>query len=249
MLYNKHNYLNKNIDYIISKEIIEYDIKSAGFNIIKRYRLLPEEDINNLELLDKKERQIQIGKFQKKYKGLTDELNSKFIEIRKEFFESNNLSDDDILSIKKDAIITFKRCHNLIYDNIEFVDKHVYSSYYYMNDLEIYIDKWITIKGLSDDVLEPHKNYMLDILFKILKGNEISSRKKNIKNLVKFATYYKNKDLEIGYYRELNNDSLYKTNFNLINGSMGLADVDSLEGIDISYNYLHYIIPMIGILI
>jgi len=35
-LFKKHFYLNKNIEYLISNEIIEYDIKSAGFNKLFR---------------------------------------------------------------------------------------------------------------------------------------------------------------------------------------------------------------------
>ena len=66
MLYEKHNYLNKDIEYLISREIIEYDIKSAGFNLIKQYKLLDDAKILHLESLSKKQRQITIGLYQKK---------------------------------------------------------------------------------------------------------------------------------------------------------------------------------------
>lgn len=50
-------------------------------------------------------------------------LNDKFVEVRKWFFENNDIQDDDILSIKKDAIITTKRCLATEFDNIRFVER------------------------------------------------------------------------------------------------------------------------------
>ena len=34
-------WLNPNIEYLFGDEIIDYDMKDAGFNLIKQYRLLP----------------------------------------------------------------------------------------------------------------------------------------------------------------------------------------------------------------
>ena len=50
-LYERHNYTNKDIDFIISTEIIEYDMVSAGLNICKEFKLLPEHEIRELEEL------------------------------------------------------------------------------------------------------------------------------------------------------------------------------------------------------
>ena len=47
-LYKRTMYLNKNIEFIFGKEIIEYDIKSAGFNIIKKFKFLPEDKARGL---------------------------------------------------------------------------------------------------------------------------------------------------------------------------------------------------------
>jgi hypothetical protein len=165
MLYERHNFLNKNIEYLVSNEIIEYDIKSAGFNLIKKYKLLDESKVNYLESLGKKQRQVQIGLYQRNDVELKKNLNDKFIEIRKWFFEQNNIEDDDVLSIKKDAIVTLRRCLVTEFDNIQFIEKNVYTSYYYLNELEFYYNKdVIHVKGISDDLLELHGEYMLDFL-------------------------------------------------------------------------------------
>jgi len=250
MLYERHNYLNKNIAYLVSNEIVEYDIKSAGFNIMKRYKLLEDYKISYLERLNKKQRQIQIGLYIKNDKELGKTLNEKFVEVRRWFFEQNNIQDDDVLSIKKDAIITLKRCLNTQLDNLEFIEKNIYTSYYYLNNMEFYYNRDnIHVKGISDELLELHKEYMLDFLHDFFKMNEISKRKKVVELLNDFAFYYKDRKLEMGYYRELNKQSLFRLRDNLFNNTLGIKDVGDISKIDIGYNYFNYVVPLISILI
>lgn len=249
-LYNKHNYLNKDIKYIISNEIIEYDIKSAGFNIMKYFKLLDEEKLQRLELLDKKQRQIQLGLYKKYDKTLGNKENERFKDIRKWFFEANNLTDDDILSIKKDAIITTKRCFNTQLDNIEFVEKNIYTSYYYLDKKEFYYNiNTVDVKGISDEKLIPHKDYMLDFLYTLFKMNEITSRSRIINFIKEFSHYYKSKKLDINYYRELNEESLFRLTVNFYKSSIGSNTVADVSMLNIDYNFLHFIVPLIGLLV
>lgn len=250
MLWERHNYLNKTIPYIVSRDIVEYDIQSAGFNLIKRYKLLNDSKIQYLDGLDKKKRQIMIGLYEKNDKELKTNLNNAFVEARRLFFESNNLDADDVISIKKDAIITTKRCYNTTFDNIEFIEKNVYTSYFYLNKFEFYIGlNSIDVKGIHDDKLELHKEYMLDFLFKIFKMFETTSRDIIIKNIKDFSYYYKNRYLEIGYYRELNKDSLFKLNKMLLENMIGVIDTDDIDSIDINYNFMHYVIPIVNLIL
>lgn len=249
-LYNKHNYLNKNINYIISNEIIEYDIKSAGFNIMKYFNLLDKDKIKKLEFLDKKQRQIQIGLYKKYDKSLSNKENERFKDIRKWFFEVNNLSDDDIISIKKDAIITTKRCLNTQLDNIEFVEKNIYTSYYYIDKKEFYYNKnTVDVKGINDEKLIQHREYMLDFLYTLFKMNEISKRNKIIDYIKEFSHYYKRKKLNVNYYRELNEESLFRLNSELYKNIIGSNSINDVSLLDISYNYLHFVIPLMRILV
>ena len=249
-LYEKHNYLNKDIEYLVSNEIIEYDMRSAGFNIIKKFKLLDDKKISHLESLPKERRQITIGLYQRENKKFAEDLNSKFVEMRRLFFEANDLQDESVLSIKKDAIITTKRCYNTIFDNVEFAEKHVYTSYYYISKYEIYVGpSQIDLKGISDTKLQYHRDYMLDFMFRFLKLVEVGSRKQIITNLVQFANYYKRRELEVGYYRELNSDSLFRLNKEFIGDIIGIQQVDSVDDIDISFNYMKFIVPFIKLLI
>jgi hypothetical protein len=249
-LYQRHNYLNKDIEYIVSNEIIEYDIQSAGFNIMKKYKLLDEQKIRYLESLGKKQRQIQIGLYQREDRTLVKRLNEKFVEVRQWFFENNDIQDEDILAIKKDAIMTTKRCFNTEFGNIVFAEKNIYTSYYYLNNYEFYYNKdTVDVKGISDELLELHDEYMLDFLYNFFRMNEISSRKKVIGLIKDFSYYYKRRELDINYYRELNSQSLFKINEKLFGEKIGLKYTKDKESIDIGYNYMNYVVPLISILV
>jgi len=250
LLYNRHNYLNKDIEFLVSNEIVEYDIQSAGFNLLKHYKLVSPDKIEYLETLEKKERQIQIGLYQKADKQLAHMINEKFVEVRKWFFEQNELIDEDILSIKKDAIITFKRCLITELDNIKFIEKNVYTSYYYLNKIEFYSNSnVIHVKGINDDLLNLHIEYMLEFLHTFFKMNEVVKRKKLIEYLKEFSLYYKKKQLNIGYYRELNKQSLFRLNDSLFASPIGITNIGDVNQLNINYNYLNYVLPLINILI
>lgn len=250
MIWEKDIYLNKTIPYMISREIIEYDIRSAGFNLIKKYKLLPQNKIDHLEKQDKKQRQILIGLYERSDPELKQTLKDSFKDIRRIFFEANDIDTDDIVSIKKDAIFSLKHCDNRIFDNVEFVEKNVYTSYYYINKLEFYVGQnSVDVKGINDEKLRLHEDYMLDFMFKIFKMMETTSSDVIIKSLKEFTKYYKAGSLEIGYYRELNKDSLFKLNKTLMDTMIGVHDTTTLDGIDTSYNFTHYIIPLVNLMV
>ena len=62
----KHDmYINENDPFLFNTEIIEYDMKDAGFSLIKEYKLLDKKTIDRIEKLEKKRRHITIGKMDK----------------------------------------------------------------------------------------------------------------------------------------------------------------------------------------
>jgi hypothetical protein len=62
---------------------------------------------------------------------------------------------------------------------------------------------------------------------------------------------YLNLDLEIETYREMNKENKFKLKQNMMeyNFYIDSIDEDFLDKIDITYNYIHYILPLINILI
>lgn len=254
-LYKRTLYLNKDIDYLFNCEIREYDLKSAGFNLLKYFKLVPEKNLIRLEKMSKDNRQKEIGMMQRKDKGLINSLKDAFTEARKLFFKANNIEDSDILAIKKDAIFVIdKICYNTIFDNLEFRCKNTYLGYMYINKLEIYYKNNkspIELKGISDDVLEYHKDYMLDFIKEIFDKTIYTDRKYVIEFLTDFIKLYRNNELEFGYYRQLDNDSYFNVKYDDDDTYTLIHDLDDDEGmfINITYNYFNIIIPIANIFI
>jgi len=252
---NKTLYLNTDIDYIKDILISEYDIKSAGFSVIKYKKLLSEDIINELEKMSKEKRNIKIGKFMKEDVNLIKEVNATLAEVRKEFIRLNNLEEHDILSIKRDAIFVIKKqpTNLVIFDYFVFRPKDVFTSYMYIDNKEFYyssINKEFLIKGLSNnrDMQFGEKiddiNYENEPLLKDIKRFMSLGEKLSKEELYKQLTTYKRKYVN----RQLDK----KTYRNLITGCYSykgfqVKDIDDalLNDIDITYNWVTYIIPLI----
>lgn len=233
---------------MVGSDIYEYDIKSAGFNLLKRYKLIPEDKLIKLESHNKKIRQIYIGLMCRADKELKKALNDAFVDIRKEFFEANNIQDNEVLSIKKDAIFLLRPCYETKFDNVEFVKKNVYTSYIYIDKKEIYCNKdTVHVKGINDEKVEKyHKEYMCDLIATCLRLMESMNEKKVKKILSEFGQMYKNRELPVEYYRAFDRNSFYTYNGD---SRVLFEDIGDVNMIDISYNYINIIIPLQNILI
>ena len=165
-LYKRTLYLNKDIEYLFGHRIIEYDIRSAGFNIIRHFKFVPQKVIDALAKLDKHSRHVAIGMMERNNEDLKKKMKLGFQSCRKKFFVENNVQDEEILSIKKDAIFLIDRVlTNTKFDTIEFVNKNEYQSYLYMNKIEFYIgDEKIDCKGIRDEKVKLHEKFMLEII-------------------------------------------------------------------------------------
>ena len=251
-LYERDLYTNKEYDYLISKRIIEYDIKSANVNLCRYYKLLPDEELDKIEVMSKRERVIYIGKLQRDNKDFAKKLSKAFKDMRKQFFIANKIVDSDILSIKKDAIfIVGKRCHNTNFGNVTFVEKNVYSSFHRLNNLEFYYSgkyNSVDIKGIDDNSLYLYQSF-INILKRLFRYLERNQREEFVKFVKDFTTNYKEKRLTYDYYKELTTNGCYTLIQEDNNKKVvyGLDNID--ESIDdklcINYNYFAYILPMI----
>ena len=250
-LYDRDLYLNHEYEYLINRKIVEYDMKSAGYNLSVYYKLLPKQTLDNLAKLEKHERHIEIGKLQRFDKEYAKKLSKAFKSMRKEFFIANRIVDSDILSIKKDAIfIVGKKCNNLEFENVTFVEKNVYSSFHYLNNLEFYYSSSkniLDVKGINDDSLCQF-TFFINILKKLFKLLEANKREEFIKLIKKFTEDYKNKNLIYEYYKEFRPDgsfALIQKNEKSLCISLDGMDETVHDLMDISYNYIHYILPII----
>lgn len=251
-LYKKHNYLNKDI-LTLRTTIREYDMSEAGFSLIKEYSLLPDDLIEHLESdFSKSERTKEIGKLMINDKDLSADLMKSFVKARKGFFLANEIQDEDVLAIKKDAIfIIEKRCEYLEFgDYIVFKPKNRYSSYLNLANKEFYYSIWkdeLHTKGFGD-IQSP----MFDDIKHIMKMNEtVKDRNKFYKIVQEYRRDYLSRELEVETYRELNHQNQFKLTCEADTFAIyaDFFDEENDYMLDITYNYLTYIIPLINILI
>jgi hypothetical protein len=248
----KQNFSNLNYN-LLKKTIREYDIKEAGFNLIKYYNLLSAEDINELSNMTKEERTIEIGKLQGYNKDFSKSLMDSFLKIQDEFIKSNNLIDDDILSIRKDAIFVIgKVCNNVNFgEYVYFANKSSYTSFYRIDKYEFYYNiknNLLDIKGLND-LSHP----LIGDLKSIIRLYELRDKDYIFKKLQNLRYEYLNYDLDSEYYREISTGMFrISRDYNKIsNQDLLIEEVDeeTFDIIDISYNYLNLIYPFISLLI
>lgn len=247
-MYSKDSYLNPNIQYLISNNIIEYDMKKANISILLNEGLITPEQYNYYYNLPGKRRSIEIGLLQRDNQKIKDGLNKNFSKYRELLFSHNNIQDHELLSIKKDAIFVInKRCNVTSFGHVNFVEKNNYNSFYRYKHYEFYylLDKIhnneiLDIKGIDKRTICLHDNYMIDFLKFLFETIETDSIKNAINYLTRFLYQYNNMQLESGYYREL--DSLSKFRFRsssiISYTSDYLSNEDDKFILDINYNRL-----------
>ena len=198
-------WFNPDIQYLFGREIIEYDIQSAGLSISKEYRLLPEETIRQLEVMEKSQRNVRMGLLRRDDKVYSKRLSEKFTEVRKVFIMMNNLSDPDILTVKNDAIFTIGEQQALKFGSIVFRAKNRYHSYIRLLDdkIEVFFGDAIDVKGMGVNAVNSHRLYLLNFLESIVSKIELRSPSA-IRKCIRFIDEFKTGDLEDQYYLEFN---------------------------------------------
>lgn len=243
-LYTKDQY-TMDTDYIVSAVIREYDISKANINILLYFNFITKEKYEELLSLEKLDRQVQVGYMLRDNQELNQKFTKAFAEVRRLFFEANNIQDDEVLSIKKDAIFLLRPATITQFSNIVFTEKNVYTSFYridknlhayFLYDQIHHITK-LDIKGIGDEVLPAHsKGFMLFLtdLFSTAVINPNSA----INFIQNYYALYINLALPIQHYRRFSPDSDYGL---LSNGQYSeyrahvLNEIDK-DYVDISYN-------------
>lgn len=220
---------------ITNTTIIEYDLKSANTSVAKEFGLLPDEMINKLNKLPKKERNVKLGLYKKDHKEYNEKERAAFMQARKLFFDANKLEDHRIVAIKKDAIfVEGVVSQTQITKNLLFREKSEYTSYLFLKPLEIFYSgkTGLDIKRMNMDIYnECHKDYFGSFVFGVLRGLEIMSRKDVLRYIRNFFDNYKWLKLDPDYYRQFSPQSKFVDK----EGLMYDICVDIGE-LDISYN-------------
>lgn len=222
---------------LVNRTIIEYDMKSANTSLAREFNLLPEDKISEIESLGKKARVVAVGKIKQSDGSYHEKEKAAFMEARRLFFEKNEIEDDEVISIKRDAIfLTRYATTTKVGKYIEFRPKNEYTSFVYMKPLEIYYStKGLDIKGISDEIYNKyHKDYFGDFLFTSIRLLNNCEKDQVLKYIRRFFDDYKWRKLESGYYREFNNMS----QFRYLTGEVAMDEfMEDLSQVDISHNF------------
>ena len=238
----KDQFLNKGIAYLFNDTIYEYDIHSANTSLMKYYGLADDSIIDDLIHLPKSKRVKRIGIMQKD-KDFAKALSKAFANIRKEFFDANQLELNDIISVKKDAIFTRKQCSITIFENVEFIVKNQYSSFLQLPRLELYYgDGELDVKGIDDSKLGLHEDGIIAFLKDFFRRAESLEKADVLRFIRKYASLYKRRKLELSNYREFNADSMYT----VIGSEDRFTEYwdDRIHELNIMYNWTNIIIPI-----
>ena len=236
------------IQYIIDFPIREYDLTKANISVLRDANAITEELYQYLYNCPKDERNILIGKMIGKNTEIEAIRKSGIENARRVFMEINNLDDDDILAIRNDAIVVLSDAQMRldITERTHFRLENAYRSFYKLGVADMYYDfnpitkiEILDIKGLGNESIPLHTEYMLDFLKEIFYCAQIEGVGTAIDILSKFYDDYINLRLDIGYYRELVPGSRYRLNRSFTSYQtleMDMAANYDKKYLDISYN-------------
>lgn len=234
------------LEYIINSNIYEYDIGFAGYNLAKYYGLLDKKTLEYLASINKSDAHIQIGRIQRDNESFAKDLSNAFRDMRRIFFIENNIDENSVVSIRKDAIFLInKQCTETTFKNIEFVLKNRFTSFHTFGKYEFYYrnrGNILAVKGISDDKLIDHNRYMLSFLKDIFNLLETSDNQRIVDKIKRFASLYKQGELDYRYYRKLSSTSMYDLSYKDAD-SASFESVEPLKGFNINknFNYINYI--------
>lgn len=244
-LWKNKNYL-LDIPYVIAHHIYEYDIQKANINVLRELNIIDDEFYDRLSKMQRMQRQVEIGYLIKYNSGVGDKLAEGILLFKKKFFEANNIDDNDILSIKNDAVFLIDKNPEITdFGIIHFIKKNSYTSYLkLLRNIEVYfefnaIDCTISldIKGISDENLEKHHQYMATFIADVLYYIETGDISSALTYVSEFYNNYIERKLHPGYYRNFNADSDYTIMANGIRYSTNYCDsANMLNSLDISNN-------------
>ncbi len=152
-----HYFTNKSIQYLINKDIKEWDIKRAGLHALYYLKKISKETFESWLKKDKHWVSVYIGNNLASTKKEQDDCIADIVE---RFLDVNSISEDKIISRKNDALFLFDtKIKNNQIDIFSFIAKNSYTSYYKVMGREYYYNSKkdvIDIKGIDDRFYKNH---------------------------------------------------------------------------------------------
>lgn len=234
---------NPLVRYLKNRHITEYDMKSGGLSVIRENGLLPKDKIDELERMTKENRDIAIGNLQSDVPGLAKGLVDGFAKERERFVTVNGIPNENILSIKKDAlfIIDFSVKVQQTTPNVLFRIKNRYTSFTAFNQKELFFSPdHLDAKGFTNMFRDLQKDFLLAEYYRIMKRSETLEYSDVFDILRKYRSDYVGRRLPIGFYRNADTGVYDFDGF-----SLNDADDTMKKDVMIDHNYMECVLPFL----
>ena len=228
----------------ISGRIVEYDMKSANISVLLQKGIIDFDLYDRLSRLDKQSREVEIGLMIKSNPSIYTELSKGIKEYKYKFVEANNIDSIQIARVANDAMYintSVDLLHTKFDQYIEFRPKSISNVMININKVVSFISfigdqVSVDIKGISDDKYNLHAEYMISLIATIAFYIERGNTEDALSYISNIVAAYINRELDIGFYREFNSDSLFVVNVR--DERMGITSIDeSYKSIlNIDYN-------------
>ena len=214
-MHDKMLWTNESIQFTFHSHIQEYDMEAASVSVCEHDGLLPQEMINELKLMPKEKRTVKMGKLQRDDKMFSENLLAGIRNMRKKFIETNNLTQDEILSLHSDACIlnTNRRIISNI-ENVNFRKKNDWNAYirykgiemFYKNDIK---NNYIDYKNIPEELVQMH-TMGFDVYLKKVFGYIENYDENVLKYISRFQKQYLQNKLPEYYYNPFGRHGQYK---------------------------------------
>lgn len=209
------------VKYYINTYIREYDLSKANINALLYQGRISKSEYNKFYNMDKKEREVTIGKMISKDRTIYQDIQAGIKEAKRKLFLTNDIEDLDIVSIKNDAVfIVGKYLQQTEFSPFKFIVKNEYNIFFQLQELEIYysdtIDKNgyimvnIDVKGIGDDNLILHQNGMLDMICEVCRRLQRETIDETMSYVSMMYNKFINRELSKDYYRNFDSFSMYQ---------------------------------------
>lgn len=248
----KHQSYSTPLTYI-QNSIIEYDIKAANWTMLKQTGQFDKQVITMLGALSRDAREVAVGNIIRKKPEVYQIISRGIRKARHRLFMANNIQDQEVLSIRNDAVfIIGRRLKITQFGDVLFREKNRYALFHRLEKIEFLYDKRhqkTDVKGVSDKVVNhpDHQHGIMEFFNVVFKYLCYDQREALCQYLIQFARDYKALRLPVQYYRELNAANAYRTKYELSGFSfnMTVAGESDKEIINPIYNYKRFILPLI----
>ena len=237
------------IDCLIDTPIRVFDIRAANISVLREKEIINPELYNQLRVAAKIEREVYVGKLQGSDPAISKALAQGIIEAKQKFFVENGLDDSEILEVDNDAVyvignipIRLQQVSPFVY----FKKAEEYTSFYRVKKIEYFYYanlqsrmEYLNPKGLGSRGIQLHSPFMLDFLKELFMTAQFNGIETALQLLSTFYGNYCSKGLDVGFYRNLNTDSMYSVgNFDKYASYFINTNVDPRmkKVLDISYN-------------